>query len=246
MNFAFSSVIIILLILPGFIFSLELYNSDEPFHYSPLTYRTILSLFVSIIFLLIWTPLFVKISHCQINYSSLIEIIGGKNNDQLLQTITSTDLLCFSFYIISIYLFSYSLGCVFNFLVKKFKLDAKFNLLRLESPWYYLLKGYEWEIGEPDLIIITAAVELAGKAYLYNGYLENYYLDKNGELDRLILTDTRRRGIENDHLPTQHGEKTKQSIDGRFYTIDGHNFVLKYSNIKSLNIQFLKIDQVSN
>lgn len=241
MNLAFNSIIIILLILPGFIFSLALYNNpNEPFYYIPLTYRTIISLFVSIVFLLIWTPLFLIISHCKINYSSLLELIGGKDIDHLLQTITATDLVCFSLYIISIYIVACLIGFLFNFIVKKFK------LLRLESPWYYLLNGDDWKIGEPDLIIITAAVELAGKGYLYNGYLENYYLDKNGELDRLILTDTRRRNIEKDHVPMHHGEeKTRQSVADRFYPIDGHNFLLKYSNIKSLNIQFLKIDQVN-
>lgn len=246
MNLAFNSLIIILLILPGFIFSLALYNSDEPSYYTPLTHRTIISMFASITFLLLWTPLFLKISGCQINYSTLLEIIAGKNNDQLLQTITSADLICFSAYIITIYVLAYLIGFIFNSGVRKFKLDARSNLLRLESPWYYLLKGYDWEIGEPDLVIITAAVELAGKGYLYNGYLETYYLDKNGELDRLILTDTRRRSIENDHQPNQHGNKTKQSVDDRFYPIDGHNFVLKYSNIKSLNIQFLQINPVNN
>lgn len=233
MNLAFNSIIIILLILPGFIFSLALYNSDEPFYYTPLTHRTIISLFASIISLLAWTPLFLKISNCQINYSTLLEIIAGKNNDQLLQAITSADLICFSSYIITIYVFAYLIGFAFNYAVKKFKLDAKSNLLGLESPWYYLQNGYDWEVSEPDLVIITAAVELAGKGYLYNGYLETYYLDKNGELDRLILTDTRRRSIESDHQPSQHGSKTKQSVDGRFYPIDGHNFVLKYSNIKA-------------
>ncbi len=246
MNFAFNSIIIILLVLPGFIFTLALYNADEPFYYTPLTRKTIISTFVSILFLLTYPPLFLKIFNCEINYSTFLEIIAGKNNDHLLQTITSANLKCFSIYIITIYFFAYLIGLLFNYVIKKFKLDARFNPLRLESPWYYLFNGYDWEVGEPDLVIITAAVELAGKGYLYNGYLETYYLDKNGELDRLILTDTRRRTIENDHKPNEFGNKTKQSIDERFYPIDGHNFLLKYSNIKSLNIQFLQINPINN
>jgi len=243
MNFAFNSIIIILLILPGFIFSLALYKSEEPFYYIPLTHRTIISLFASIISLLIWTSLFNTFLY-PINYGTFLEIVAGKSNDQILQSISSNDLLCFSFYIITLYVFAYFVGLIFHCIVKKFKLDTKVKLLRLDSPWYYLLNGYDWEVGEPDLVIITAAVEFAGKGYLYNGYLETYYLDKNGELDRLILTDTRRRSIENDHLPDQYGEKTAKSVDDRFYRIDGHNFVLKCSNIKSLNIQFLKIDPI--
>jgi hypothetical protein len=108
MNFAFNSIIIILLILPGFIFSLALYNSDEPFHHTPLTNRTIISMFASILSLLAWTPLYLKIFHSQINYSTLLEIIGGKNNDQLLQTITSTDLMVQYLYSNNIYF------CVWN------------------------------------------------------------------------------------------------------------------------------------
>lgn len=245
MNFAFNSIVIILLILPGIIFTLSLYNSDEPFDYTPLTHKTIISLFATVVFPFIWTPLFIKITSYEINFSKLLEIVAGQNINQLLQSITLSDLSYFCIYIITIYIFAFVVGVILNKLIKGFKLDAKFKMLKLESPWYYLLKGYDWEIGEPDLIIITATVELAGKGYLYNGYLENYYLDKNGELDRLILTNTRRRNIKNDHRSEKHGEKTAKSLDDRFYPIDGHNFVLKYSDIKSLNIQFLKIDSVN-
>jgi hypothetical protein len=230
--------------LPGFIFSSALYNSNEPFYYTPLTHRTVISIFASILFLLIWTPLYLylPIFHCQVNYGTLLEMIAGKN-DQLLQAITFLDLTCFGFYIITIYIFAWITGYIVSYLVKKFKLDAKFKILRLENPWYYLFSGYDWEVGEPDFIIITAAIELAGKGYLYNGYLENFYFDKNGELDRLELTDTRRRNIENDHSSEKHGQKSARSTDDRFYPIDGHNFVLRFSDIKSLNIQFLKIDR---
>ena len=171
MNFAFNSIIIVLLILPGFIFSLALYNSDEPFVNTPLTNRTIISLFATIILHLIWTHFFCTAFPCQINYKSILEIVAGTNIDKLLVSTTTNDLLCFSYYIISIYVFAYVVGIALNILVKKFKLDSFFNQLRLESPWFYLLNGYNWEVGEPDLIIITAAIDVAGRGYLYNGGL---------------------------------------------------------------------------
>jgi hypothetical protein len=246
MNLAFNSLLIILLALPGFIFTLSLYQSDESSHTTSLTNRTILSLVISILFLIFLPAILSKIFEYQINYGLLLEIIGGKNNDAFLKGIALSSLVSFEYYIIFSYTLSYTLGLIFNYAIKKFKLDTKLQLpginLRLESPWYYLLKGYDWKIGEPDLVIITAATELAGQGYLYHGYLEDYYLNKNGELDRIILTDTRRRAIENDHPSSLNQEKTKESVDERFYPIDGHNFVLKYSDIKSLNIQFIKID----
>src|SRR5579872_4719212 len=104
MNLAFNSIIIILLILPGFIFSLALYKSDEPFYYPPLTHRTIISLFASIIFLLGWTLLFSKLPYCEFSFGNLLEIVAGKNNDQYLQSLNIKDLLCFGFYIITIYI----------------------------------------------------------------------------------------------------------------------------------------------
>lgn len=242
MNIAFNSILIILLLLPGFIYTLSLYQSDELPQTTPITNRTVLSLISSIFFLLILPPIFSKLTAYPINYGLLVELISGKNNDALINDISSTNLFSFGCYIIFTYIISYLLGLTCNNAIKKFKLDAQLPSLRLESPWYYLLKGYHWKIGQPDLVIITAAVEFAGRGYLYNGYLDDYFLDKNGELDRIILTDTRRRSIENDHVPSPNNTKTQKSIDDRFYPVDGHNFVLKNSNIKSLNIQFIKID----
>src|SRR5690242_2208399 len=124
MNLAFNSILIILLLLPGFIFTLALYNSDEPFHYTPLTHRTIISMFMTILLLWAGTYLFLKISPYEINYSALLEIIAGKNNDQYLQSITSTNLICFGVYIITLYIFAYFIGFLLNLIVRIFKLDA--------------------------------------------------------------------------------------------------------------------------
>ena len=59
-----------------------------------------------------------------------------------------------------------------------------------------------------------------------------------GELDRLLLTQTQRRKLADD-----------RSLDGsnadavRFYPIAGDIFVLRYSEIKPLNVSYLSLPE---
>jgi hypothetical protein len=83
--------------------------------------------------------------------------------------------------------------------------------------------------------IISAVMEFAGQGYLYQGYLDSFYFDSKGNIDRLVLTNTARRKIENDKTDSA------VSVEDRFYLVDGDYFVLKYAEIKNLNIQFIKL-----
>lgn len=79
-------------------------------------------------------------------------------------------------------------------------------------------------------------MDFGGQAYLYQGYLERFFLDEEGNIERLVLTSAERRKIQDDKIGAE-----AQGASTRFYPIDGHYFVLKYSEIKNLNVQFIKV-----
>lgn len=91
---------------------------------------------------------------------------------------------------------------------------------------------------KPDLIIAAAIVEVGKDAFLYSGVVEHYYLNDDGQLDRLVLSGTSRRPIAADK------ESPEQAKEERFYTIDGNFFVLRYSEAITLNIQYVKFEDI--
>lgn len=107
------------------------------------------------------------------------------------------------------------------------------------APWYYLLSGADFEKDDsPDFIAVSSIVNVAGQAYLYTGILDGYFIDHEGNLDRLILQEVMRRPMGDDKTPDTVGRE----LD-RFYPIDGDYFVLRYSEAITLNIEYIKLTQ---
>ena len=107
------------------------------------------------------------------------------------------------------------------------------------APWHYLFSGLDYaKPEEVDGAVISAIVEFKDAAYLYTGILCGYEVSDQGELDRLLLAQTQRRKLADD-----------RSLDGsnadavRFYPIAGDIFVLRYSEIKTLNVSYLSLPE---
>lgn len=65
-----------------------------------------------------------------------------------------------------------------------------------QAPWYYLLTGADFKPEEaPDFIVVPAIVEVGKDAVLYVGMLDEFYVDAEGQLDRVVLESVARRPI---------------------------------------------------
>ncbi len=196
-----------------------------------------MSLFVSCALHAIWLYA-LSFSNHTINFHLLLTVIAGAQDSEYtnaIESISLSDLSCFFKYFVSIYLFAFLIGKISRYLIKKLELD-RFLFFRLETKWHYLFGGHDWEKGAPDGVIIATTHELAGKGYLYLGLLKDFHLDDEGNLDRLILTSVGRRNINTDKTHPHEGTQK------RFYPVDGDCLILKYSEIKTLNVQYLKIE----
>lgn len=134
-----------------------------------------------------------------------------------------------------------------RWLITRFRLDrfghwlapvVRFN----DAPWYYLLTGADFAAEKlPDLIKISAIVDVAGEPYLYQGFLDDFYFNPGGELDRLVLEEASRRPLDRDKTAAGNSEQAA-TVDDRFYPIDGDYFVLRYSEAITLNVVYIKLN----
>ncbi len=189
----------------------------------------------------LWIILVYSFLNIQINLNAFLVLIAGVQSDIYAKTIASTTSLQIMqtiMYLVSIYVAAYVSGFSIRRSIRKSKLEKRYPFLRMDSPWYYLFTLYDCNNDAADGVRVAAIIEAAGKAYLYLGWLDKFYLDVSGDLLRLVLVGAMRREMGADK------QYQNNSINERFYPIDGDYFILKYSEIKSLNVQYLKIQDV--
>ena len=138
-------------------------------------------------------------------------------------------------YFVTLLFASFAFPMLLRSAITKYRLDRASSPLRPmlrfhEAPWYYLLTGADFEREHaPDFVIVAAIVEIGKEAMLYTGVLDSFYFDADGQLDRLVLQGVSRRPLAND--------KTVVDDANRFYPVDGDSFVLRYSEMITLNVQ---------
>jgi hypothetical protein len=125
--------------------------------------------------------------------------------------------------------------------------DLKYRLFRFRNEWFYLLTGeincfseFSKEDNKiPNMVAISGVIDSCDKSYLYVGMLVDFHFDKDGNLDRLLITEAQRRDLVRD----KSNKIAANKLDKRFYPIDGDYFILKYSEIKNLNIRYIYFEK---
>lgn len=221
-----SALFIILFFLPGFIFNLGYYNSESiPLNFS-LSHKTIVSLFITLILHTIGLTILVYCLDEALHFNVLFILFSGMAGD-IVRSLTNNTIAFAVLYLIILYAVALLTGIFLRWAVKKFQLD-RYHFFRIDSPWYYLFKGE----GQADGVKIAATMEIAGNSFLYVGILAGFFINKEGDLDRLVLISAARRPLERD--------KDTSSEPTRFYPLDGHYFILKYAEMKNLNVEYFE------
>lgn len=146
-------------------------------------------------------------------------------------------------YFITLYIACPLLPKVVRFFVDKYCLDGIHSpwswLFRFDdADWFYLFSGVDFKKEDkPDFISISAVVEVGKESYIYKGALDDYFTDSDGELTRIVLSGVSRRKLDQDR------SSDDQTDEDRFYPINGDYFVLKYEEISSLNVHYIKIQE---
>lgn len=248
MNLALPTLIVFIVLLPGFIFRSGLKRVERiSIDFSPFGRVATEGVIWAILLHLIWLMLSYFLFSRKFDPVVFLNILSSVPASQSKASLEAgSEFSWISTYFISLLLISFVLPAVIRSAISKFRLDRDGTLFSSifrfhDAPWYYLLTGADFEVdSQPDLIKVSAIVEVAKEAVLYVGVLNDFYFDADGQLDRLILQNVSRRPVSSDKLlDSIQGPQ----IEERFYPIDGDNFVLRYGEAITLNIQYIKLTE---
>lgn len=242
MNVALPALVVFLVLLPGFVARSQIKRVERQLlDYSPFGVVVTEALLWAGGLHLIWLAVTASIFDRVLAGEHLIGLISA-NQQMQAEAIRhfGTQTGEIAWYFGTQFVAGYCLPKVARHVITKYRLDrfdARLSsLFRFNrAPWYYLLSGADFSKEDvPDLIAISAVVDVAGEPTLFLGYLDDYFVDAEGRLDRLVLEVVQRRPLSADK---GNGGDDSQ----RFYAIDGDSFVVRYDQIITLNVRYVKL-----
>lgn len=260
MSLAFPALFIFLVIVPGIILHYTYSKGfwrTSPSSIYPLSDEIAYSLIGACFLHLIWAHL-LSIFGIRIDLDSALMLLLGsfgpdnRHFDTAIQSVTRQPLNK-AYYFTGLYVFSALLGYGAHALVRGRKWDRKTRLFRFNNDWYYLMSGemldFKGMLGRPkeiDGVYLSAVIHQGGDSYLYRGIVSEYYLDKAGSLDRVLLRLAHRRLLTKDRVPGQPRDPSKDySDDSRYYDIVGDFLILRYAEMQTINIEYIVLTEAS-
>lgn len=229
MNIALPALFILILIIPGFIF-LNTYEKVEntSLEKKPFDVSFSLAIFATLL-LHSLLNFFINNFIAPIDYTICIKfLLGMKSISDSDITNISDSVEYFVGYILVSFLLAYVLGKLAQFVI--FKLNPyKSSPLAFDTPWYYELKGKLSETKDAQIIKISCLVESNNASLLYYGILEDFHLDIDGQLNRIVLSDVLRRPLDADDALFDEplNDEPSLGLSSRFYEIKGDRLMLK-------------------
>lgn len=241
MNIALPALALLSLLLSGYIFLSALDRAENTtLERKPFEASSAGAIFVSLVLNL----LYVYAVNCYypIDFNLWFKIISGSK----LESADLKSLVDNGHRIIVFFIFNYAISFCLGKIVQKILFECnpyKSSPLAFDTPWYYELKGKLSDEKDAQIIKLSCLQDLKNASYLYYGILEDFYLDKNGQLDRIVLSDVYRRKLDADKQSTDTREDDSPDTL-RFYQVDGDRFILKYQQLANINIEYLYVTEI--
>jgi hypothetical protein len=244
MSLAFSAVLIFLIFAPGAILRRSYLSGrfSKKFIYSSAIDEVIWAIIPGTLLHLMMIFFTQAVTDYRVDFSTLgLLLVGAKEDANTLRVfnILGRDILQITEYNLILWFCAISLGHGSRLLVQIFQLDLRFDFLRFNNEWYYLLSGEGFELPAGIFEIrkraqydvwINALIETSNGSVLYSGLLEDFYLSRAGGLESIYLTQVARRYLDE--------ERTGQPQRFSYYDVPGDLFVIKYSQVVNLNILY--------
>lgn len=130
---------------------------------------------------------------------------------------------------------------------------GRLRFFRFNNEWFYILTGEILSFREEesrsrsiDGVFLSAIVDHAKESFLYRGIIKDWTFDSAGRLDTIRLALPHRRLLTSDRkkpLGALAGKYVEP--DDRYYEIRGDVFVLRYAEIKTMNLDYFTLDDAS-
>jgi len=251
MNIAFPAIIVFVLLFPGFVARSQFKRAERALlDYSPFGQVVAQAVAWACLLHLVWLASANYLLGQRLDTGLLLGLLasGAEQQSAAIHALAARD-TWLAIYFASMLAFVYLAPAMARAAISHWRLDRSSSPLAFifrftKAPWYYLLTGADFDAAdEPDLVYVAAIVDAAGTATLYTGIVEDFFFDESGGLDRLVLSNVSRRALATDK-PRQGAATAEVPDDSadRFYPVDGDYFVLRYSEIITLNVRYLKLE----
>lgn len=260
MNFAFGTIVILLMLTPGIAFRVSFAKSDtlKSNIDASLAGELMFFLLPAITLHAVATSLLWKF-HAHIDlYQIYMLIAGGKNEPEFHFSFIQNGLNYFFIYIVVLCITATALGKALQLLVLRFDLDKTFYFLKVSNEWDILFSGRELDRKlrkNLQFVQIDAVVESKEGDMLFCGFLKKYTLSKTQGLDKIYLVSVVRRLLKEDNKieeselrkAAENGGNPRSSsgtlldkkFDSRYYAMPGNYLIIPYSAIKNINVTYL-------
>ena len=244
MNFAFVTILLLLISLPGYALRRSYFTSRFSIKYIPtnIINELIWSFFPAIFIHGIVIIIIEEYTTFSVHLENVGYLLTGGSNPKTANPIfenIQANMDNILSYFIGILIFVTILGNLARFLVRKFNLDIRFRVLRFPNSWHYIFTGEYLDIEKRevgahnniDFIFVDVLMNVGEKNVLYSGIMENYYLSKrDGGLERIIIKYPSKKDFSFD------GGTDDREIPGNYLTIP-------YEKINNINIQYIDIEE---
>jgi hypothetical protein len=178
-------------------------------------------------------------------------LIGVKDDNAILIGSIMDDIHNNLWPILMYNLFMIALAALIGFtlkrIVRRFRLDRKFDFFRFNNKWYYLLSGEILDFSTNNLVsdrITVIALDILCKVgnenIIYMGQLAKYYLTSNGDLDAVLIRYPIRRKLEDDDK-LDDGARDETV----YYEIPSDYLYVPYRDVINLNINYFDLTNIN-
>lgn len=244
MNFAFSAVLLFILLLPPVAFHIS--YSHGRYQKGGISLSLAETLMASAIFAMFAHAFAFVIIYNEVRLDIVITLLYGKT-DSIVEKLSNADLerylYQFAIYNIIQLFVAFLIGKIAKWIVIHFSLDKRIETLRLYNHWWYLFnrnrtrsilpKGYRII----DMVFVDVLVHNSTGMMIYSGYLTDY-ICKGEYLERIYLQDVVRRNF----MHSGNNIEKSQPLENKApYHIEGHVMTIPATEIANMNVHFLKL-----
>lgn len=230
MNLAFPAIVFLLLVLPGFLFRSAFWRSERTsFDFSPLSTAMTSVVVASCVLHFIFTVLTRKMSGWSVDYDDLLMLIAAQPGQPFQGAVgrAGEHFPLILLYFVTISISAMILGRILRVVIMRCRLDRDWwfsDLIKFDTPWYYFFDSIE--IGF-DGVLVTATVDTTEGTALYAGVVIDYRFDKDGVLERLVLSAASKRMLNG---PDDMEDEPIRGL-----------LVLPYTEVKALSVAPVRI-----
>ncbi|HTE23559.1 hypothetical protein [Flavitalea sp.] len=265
MSLAVGFLIIFLLAVPGIVFRVTYLSS--PYSKRNINTTTLEEIYSSLIPAFIFHSVSVLLLAglgYKIDFQFIFNLLIANNSAKDINKLNDY-LFSFLVYMFINTVINFLAALLLRKLVLRYNLYKKYPVLAIYNKWYDILKPKS-KVAEPISVWLDVLLETRNDTLIYRGFLTDFWLDKDGGIKELHMEDVRRRVLSRDEkaegadfyqTPTTAavnppGDTTQppasetmvfesgitEEIDERYYHIPGEIFIIKYADVKNMNITY--------